>query len=108
MTGECVLWGEAAAPRTAAAATAVTAATAEMAVEEAAGTVNVPPHLPLHLTEIAAAGMEDAATAPAPTHTTSTRITATAAVSTTALGAAPGLGAVEWGRPHLLRQALSL
>lgn len=105
MTGECVLW--AAAPRTAAAAAA---AMDVRAVEGAAGTGNTPPHLP-PLTEIAAAGTEDAAMAPAPTHTTSTRITTTTAaatISTAAPGPALGRGALEWGRPHLLRRAPSL
>lgn len=103
MTGECVLW--AAAPRTAAAAAAMDV----RAVEGAAGTGNAPPHLP-PLTEIAAAGTEDAAMAPAPTHTISTRITTTAAatISTAAPGPALGRGALEWGRPHLLRRAPSL
>ncbi len=82
------------------------AVTTETAAEEAAGTVSATPHL-LRLTEIAAAGTEDAAMAPAPTHTTSTRITA-AAVSTVAPGPARGRGAVEWGRTHLPRQAPNL
>lgn len=104
VTGECVLWVEAA-PRTAVAAAAVMAVTAEIAAEEAAGTENAPPHLP-PLTEIAAAGTGDAAMAQAPTHMNSTRITA--AVSTAVPGAALDRGVVEWGRPHLLRRVPSL
>lgn len=103
---ECVLWVGAAAPRTAAAA-AATAVTAEIAVEEAPGMGTAPPPRLPPLTEIAAAGTEDAATTPAPTHTTSTRITA-AAASTAAPGVALGQGVVEWARPHLLHQAPSL
>lgn len=94
VTGECVLW--AAAPRTAVAATTI----AEIAVEEAAGTETAPPHLPL-LTEIAVAGTQDAAMAPAPTHMTSTRTTAAAVASTAAPGVPLAQGVVEWGRPHL-------
>lgn len=84
------------------------AATAETAAEEAAGMGTAPPPRPPRLTEIAAAGMEDAATAPAPTHTTSTRITTAAAASTAAPGAALGRGVEEWGRPRLLHRVLSL
>lgn len=103
VTGECVLWVGAAVPRTAAAAAAI-------AAEEATGTGSAPPRRP-PLTEIAAAGTEDATTAPAPTHTTSTRTTTTAAaaaVSTAAPGPALARGAVEQGRPHLLHRAPSL
>lgn len=105
VTDECVPWVGAAAPRTA----AVAAATAEMAVEEVAGMGSAPPHLP-PLTEIAAAGTEDAAMAPAPTPTTSTRTTTTtaAAVSMAVPGPPLGRGAVAWGRPQPLRRALSL
>lgn len=84
----CVLLVGAAAQRMAVAAAAATAApeTTGMGIN------------PL-LTEIAAAGMEDAITAPAPM--TSTRITA-------APGVAPAQQAALRGMPHLLHQALSL
>lgn len=82
----CVLLVGAAAQRM-----AVAAATA--AVETTGMGIN-----PL-LTEIAAAGMEDAVTAPVPM--TSTRITAAPEV-------APAQQAALRGMPHLLHQALSL
>lgn len=105
--GECVLWAAAAAPRTAAAATTVV--TAAIAAVEAAGMGTAPPPLPPH-TEIAATETEGAAMAPAPIHTTSTRITTAAvAVASTAPPGAPLVrGAVEWCRPHLRRQFPSL
>lgn len=86
----CVLLVGVAAQRMAVAAAAATAAA------ETTGMGTNP-----LLTEIAAAGMEDAVTAPALAPTTSTRITA-------APGVAPAQQATLWGRPHLLHQALSL
>lgn len=106
MIGECVLWVGAGAPRTAAAA-ATTVVIAEIAAAEAAGMGTAPPPLPPH-TEIAVAGMEDAAMALAPTRMTSTRITAAAAASTAAPEAPLVQGAVEWGRSHLHRRSPSL
>ena len=95
----------AAAAAAAAAAPAVMVVTAVIIEEEAVGMGSGLP-----LTEIAVEGMQDAATALALTPMISTRTAAAAAaaVSTVAPGAARGQGAVEWGRPHLLLQALSL
>lgn len=99
VTDECALWVGAAAPRTDAAATA--AATTEMAVGETTAMQTAP--LPPHTEIAAAAGTEDAATAPAPTRTTITRTT-----TTTAPEAALGRGPVLWGKLYRRHQAPSL
>lgn len=98
MTGECVLWAETAALRTTVAAAGATAVTAETTAAEMETA---------HLrTEIAGRG--GVATDPAPTHMTNTRITATAAASTAALGVVLDQEVVEEDKLHLRQPGPSL